>query len=83
MQKPPPKKNCECDQCLEVQPLLMPVGGAPGFPVIVWEHLCLTCRTSAQMSKHSNRYWMPAYHLEHSHDPEKRQTYQKWLEASV
>lgn len=82
MQKPAPKKHSECDQCLRVKPLLMPVGGAPGWPIIVWQHLCLDCRVAEQMSKYSSDYWMPAYHLEHSPDPAKRQTYQEWLAMS-
>jgi acetone carboxylase gamma subunit len=80
MRKPPPKKNAECNHCLQVKPLLMPVGMAPGWPLIVWEHLCLECRTSQQMSRFEDRHYTPAYHLEHSPDPHLRQVYQEWLD---
>lgn len=79
MRKPPPKKHAACCQCRRVKPLLMPVGMAPGWPVIVWEHLCLECRTSQQCSRFWDRYYTPAYHLEHSPDQDLRQTYQEWL----
>lgn len=81
MEKPSPKKNARCDGCQEVKPLLMPMGYAPGFPIIVWEHLCMECRTSQQMSRYSSSYYMPAYHLEHSACGVDRAAYQEWLAA--
>jgi len=79
MRKPSPKKNAECEQCHRDVALTMPVGFAPGWPMIVWQQLCLQCRTSVQMSRHWDRYCIPAYHLEHSADGDLRDTYRKWL----
>lgn len=79
MKRPDPKKNDHCDMCDKLSPLLMPFGWIPGWPVVTWELLCLDCRTSIQCSRWWNRYGGPAYHMEHSPDPDKRAAYEEWL----
>lgn len=82
-EKPKPQKHAECDQCEHIKPLLMPFGLIPGWPIVVWQMLCMDCRTTQQVSRHWDRYCVPAYHFEHPRDPrrdaEMRATYQEWL----
>jgi hypothetical protein len=80
MKKPQPKKHAECDQCLRDRPLLMPVAFIPGWPIVMWSMLCWQCRTSIQVSRHWDRYCIPGYIYENSHDPKLRATYLNWLE---
>ena len=77
MQKPQPKKHAECQQCLRTAPLLMPVGFAPGFPVIVWQRLCLRCRLNAV----SDKWAVLASDLQHSKHQNAREAYPEWLAA--
>lgn len=77
MQRPEPEKNGECEGCLEDAPLLMPVGFAPGFPVIVWQKLCLRCRMVAT----SDEWSTIASDLMHSKHRGAREAYPKWLAA--
>jgi hypothetical protein len=70
MLRPEPKKHAECDQCLRDMPLLMPVAWIPGWPFVAWEHLCLECRCSMQLSRGAgDRYGEPGYIWEHSDRP--------------
>jgi len=83
MQKPRPKKRDVCDGCHNHAPLLMPVGIMPGWPIVVWEMLCLECRTTMQVSRHWNRYYVPAYILEHSSRREDRERYAEYVATMV
>lgn len=78
MHKPQPKKDAECDGCCELKPLLMPVGGAPGWPVIIWEMLCLQCRLNSP--QRPSEYWKPGEWMQFNSDPEIRAQYDEWLE---
>lgn len=77
MERPQPKKHAECENCLEHAPLLMPVGFAPGFPVIVWRRMCLKCR----LSERSDRWSILASDLLHSPSEAARNAYNDWLAA--
>ena len=79
MQRPEPLKNAECECCLEPAPLLMPVGFAPGFPVIVWLRMCLKCR----LNERSDKYSMMASDLQHGKRVETREAYDRWLVATA
>lgn len=72
-------KHAECESCLEDAPLLMPVGTAPGFPVIVWQRMCLSCRLSARSDKHS----VLESDLLHSRHESARAAHPRWLAASL
>jgi hypothetical protein len=79
MERPKPLKHAECECCLEDAPLLMPVGFAPGFPLIVWQRMCLACRLTAT----SDQYSMAASDIQHGKRPETRAAYSEWLAATV
>ena len=79
MKRPKPKRHAECDHCHRDKPLLMPVGGAPGWPVIVWQLLCLDCRLNE--SHQPSRHWTPAEWMRFHHRPEVRAAYDNWLAA--
>ena len=79
MEKPSPLKHAECESCLEDAPLLMPVGIAPGFPVIVWQRMCLSCRLSAR----SDQYAMLESDLLHSPNEQARAAHPRWLAAEA
>jgi len=79
MHKPKPKKNAECGRCLERKPLLIPVDFVPGWPIVIWEHLCFECRMQVQFSKHSDFYCEPGSIWKYSNNPESRAKYKKWL----
>lgn len=79
MQKPMPLKYSACEGCDEESLLLMPVGFAPGFPVIVWLRLCLQCR----LNEISNEWCLMADDIKHHQRPETRAAYPEWLAATV
>jgi len=79
MQRPEPIKHGTCECCDEYAPLLMPVGFAPGFPVIVWLRLCLSCR----LSMTSDKYTLMASDIQHSVRASARDAYVDWLAATV
>jgi hypothetical protein len=76
---PKPKKLEECSRCLEVKPLLMPVPIAPGWPVIVWPLLCLSCRLNERSDECGTLGW----DLEHHPSAETRAAYGEWLAADL
>lgn len=79
MKRPQPRKHSECEHCLRDMPLLMPVALIPGWPIVVWVHLCIDCRLSLQMSKHRDRYCEPGEMWKFHQCESVRQTYDKWL----
>ena len=79
MERPKPLKHAECESCLEQAPLLMPVGFAPGFPVIVWQRMCLACRMTAT----GDQYSALASDLQHAPKAHTRAAYNKWLVATI
>jgi hypothetical protein len=79
MKRPEPLKHGECDGCLTFTGPLMPVGTAPGWPVIVWERLCLSCRLNMTRSK----YAVMATDIQHSSRAETRSAYSDWLAAEA
>lgn len=79
MQAPRPIKQSECEQCLKVKPLLMPVSFIPGWPIVVWGLLCVDCRLNVRLSKHSDNYCEPGEMWQFSHRKEQRDAYDEWL----
>ena len=79
MHRPNPLKNAECECCLVQAPLLMPVGFAPGWPVIVWQRMCLACRLNTA----SDSTLALATDLQHARRAETRAAYHRWLDAAV
>lgn len=80
MNRPKPKKHALCLKCFEVKPLLMPVGIIPGFPVVVWELLCLQCRMTARCERarnHRHGFYADAYKFSPRKD--QRDAYDEWL----
>ena len=79
MRRPEPKKHSECEQCLEVKPLLMPVDCAPGFPMITWSLLCKDCRINSDQDTHP--MVSSGWSLKYSHHKYQREAYKEWLEV--
>jgi hypothetical protein len=79
MQRPEPKKHDMCEGCLEPATLLMPVGYAPGFPIIVWQRLCLRCRMGAT----SSQWATLETDLKHSKHKSARAAHPVWLAAEA
>jgi len=82
MLKPMPQFHAECQECLKVRPLLMPVAWLPGWPFVAWLMLCWRCRTSMHVAKQGwPRHGAPGYLLEHSQHPGDRRLFERWLAA--
>jgi hypothetical protein len=79
MQRPQPQKHAECQECLRVMPLLMPVSFIPGWPCVIWELLCLGCRLNVRMSKHGTKYGEPGDVWKYSARKTQRDAYDEWL----
>ena len=79
MKRREPKKNAECEGCLEHAPLLMPVAVAPGMAIFVWQLLCLQCRLSTR----SDENQMVASDLLHSPREQSRAAYPEWMAAEI
>lgn len=80
MKKPEPKKNDFCLGCFKVKPLLMPVSLIPGWPIVVWEHRCLECRTGFLWgSAEDDRYGVHGDTYKFSHLQKQRDAYDEWL----
>lgn len=79
MDRPEPKKHDKCEGCLEDAPLLIPVAFAPGWPVIVWQRLCLACR----LSMTSDKWIFMASDMQHHKRRETREAYPEWLAAKA
>jgi hypothetical protein len=79
MKKPSPEFNKECPGCLQQKPLLMPVPVAPGWPIIMWELLCIECRLNVRSDEWGTLGW----ELKHSKNKKTRDSYSKWIAATL
>lgn len=79
MKRREPLKHAECEGCLELAPLLMPVAVAPGFAIFVWPRLCLVCRLNLR----SDGYQMLETDLLHSPHADSRAAHAEWLAAEI
>lgn len=84
LKKPRPKKHDECDFCLKIRPLLVPVAFIPGYRLtIIWLHLCFECRLNVQHSRHLDFYGEPAAIWKYSANPKMRKAYKNYIEGEI
>lgn len=81
MKRPDPKKHDYCDKCDRLMPLLMPVSFVPGWPIVVWEMLCIDCRLNVRLSRHFNSYGIPGDVMRFSHRKISRDAYDEWIQV--
>jgi hypothetical protein len=79
--KPLPKKNDRCDGCSTIQPLLIPVGYAPGFPCIAYSFYCFDCRLQLK-NDNDTRYCWFVEDMIHDKSEIARTAFDEWKDIS-